>query len=134
LIDPLTQECLAVHPVEVQLLPQHFLIRFKEFNAPEPLQRHYTWNLAFVARRGELPRATDEIYFFELLGMEVRDAEGQVLGHVTEVSDSGAHVLLELDTQPPRLVPFIRHFVPTVNLAEGWLICTYPLDAFEVLP
>jgi len=72
LIDPLTQECLAVHPVEVQLLPQHFLIRFKEFNAPEPLQRHYTWNLAFVARRGELPRATDEIYFFELLGMDGR--------------------------------------------------------------
>jgi 16S rRNA processing protein RimM len=134
LIDPQTHECLTVHPAQVQLYAQHFLMRFSEFTAPEPLKRVCGWDLAFGVRRGELPRDADEIYFFELQGMEVRDAGGQVLGHVAEVRDSGAHVLLELDTQPPRLVPFIRQFVPEVSLDEGWLICTYPLAAAEVAP
>jgi len=134
LIDPHTQECITVHPAQVQLHPQHFLMRFEEFDAPEPLRQYYAWELAFAVRRGELPREGDEIYFFELQGMEVRDANGRTLGHVAEIRDSGAHVLLELDTQPPRLVPFIRQFVPEVSLAEGWLTCTYPLDAFEELP
>lgn len=134
LIDPLTQECITVQPAQVQLHPQYFLMRFAEFDAPEPLKKYCGWELAFAVRRGELPREEDEIYFFELLGMEVRDAAGRFLGQVAEVSDSGAHVLLELDTEPPRLVPFIRQFVPEVNLAEGWLVCTYPLDAFEEVP
>ena len=132
LIETRTNECLPLTPVDVQLKPDHFLIRFAEYDAPEPMKFLSKWELAYPARRGELPREEDEIYFFELEGMEVRRPDGTRIGTVIEVSDSGAHVLLELDTTPPRLVPFIRQFVPEVNLAEGWLSCTYPLDDIEV--
>lgn len=131
LIDPRTSECLPVSTAGVELHPDYFRIRFQQFMAPEPLKRFSGWELAFPARRGELPRASGEIYYFELLGMEVRDAAGQRLGQVTDVSHSGAHVLLELDTHPPRLIPYIREFVPKVNLTEGWLVSTYPLDYEE---
>lgn len=131
LVDPRTSECLTVSPAAVQLHPDYFLIRFNEFTAPEPLKRYAAWELAFPARRGELPRAADEVYYFELLDMEVRDAAGRALGKVVDVSHSGAHVVLELDTRPPRLIPFIREFVPALNLAEGWLVSTYPLDDRE---
>jgi len=131
LIDPRTNECLPVNTAAVELHSDYFRIRFQQFTAPEPLKRFAGWELAFPARRGELPREADEVYYFELLGMDVRDAAGQLLGEVVDVGHSGAHVLLELDTHPPRLVPFIREFVPEVNLAEGWLVCTYPLDRDE---
>jgi 16S rRNA processing protein RimM len=120
LIDPRTNECFPVNPEAVELHSDYFRIRFQQFTAPEPLRRFSGWDLAFPARRGELPRDTDEVYYFELLGMEVVD-----------VSHSGAHVVLELDTDPPRLIPFIREFVPEVSLAEGWMVSTYPLDAEE---
>jgi len=122
-----------VTPVEVKLQPDHFLIRFKEFSTPEPLKKFSLWELAYPVRRGELPREEGELYFFELLDMEVRTPLGDIIGHVAEVRDSGAHVLLELDTKPPRLVPYIREFIPEVNLEQGWLVCTYPLDGDGVL-
>lgn len=132
LLDPLTHECIPVTPVAVELQPDYFLIRFAEFNAPELVKKFGLWELAYPARRGELPREEGEIYFFELLDMEVRKPNGEVIGHVAEVRDSGAHVLLELDTDPPRLVPYIREFIPDVNLDEGWLVCTYPLESDKV--
>lgn len=132
LIEPHTHECLPLTPVEIKLQPTHFLIRFAEFNAPEPIKKFGSWELAYPTRRGELPREEGEIYFFELQGMEVRRPSGDLIGHVAEIRDSGAHVLLELDTAPPRLIPFIREFIPEVCLEEGWLICTYPLDSTEV--
>lgn len=132
LIEPRTMECMSVTPVDVQLRRNNFIIRFAGHDAPEPLKHLAGWELAYPARIGELPREEGEIYFFELLGMEVRRPDGTVLGHVIEVSDSGAHVLLEIDTRPPRLIPFIRRHVPEVNLEEGWLTTTYPLDDTEV--
>lgn len=133
LVEPRTNECLAVTTMEVELRPDNFLIRFAGHDTPEPLKHLAGWELAYPARIGELPREPDEIYFFELLGLEVRRPDGTVLGRVTEVSDSGAHVLLEIDTSPPRLIPFIREHVPDLNLAEGWLITTYPFDDHEVV-
>jgi 16S rRNA processing protein RimM len=132
--DPRTQECLPVTPVDIKLQPDCFLIRFAEFSAPEPLKRFSTWELVYPSRRGQLPRERDEIYYFELVDMEVRRPDGAVIGHVAEVRHSGAHVLLELDTASAKLVPFIREFIPEVNLEQGWLVCTYPLESNEVLP
>ena len=133
LVEPRTSECIPVTPVEVQLRKDNFLIRFEGHDAPEPLKFLSGWELTYPARIGELPREEGEIYYFELLGMEVRRPDGAVLGRVIEVSDSGAHVLLEIDTSPPRLIPFIQQHVPEVNLEEGWLITTYPLDDTEAV-
>lgn len=133
LVEPRTSECIPVTPVEVQLRKDNFLIRCAGHDAPEPLKFLSGWELTYPARIGELPREEGEVYYFELLGMEVRRPDGTVLGRVIEVSDSGAHVLLEIDTSPPRLIPFIRQHVPEVNLEEGWLITTYPLDDTEAV-
>jgi len=133
LVEPRTSECLPVTTVDVQLRKDNFLIRFEGHSAPEPLKFLAGWELTYPARIGELPREEGEVYYFELLGMEVRRPDGTVLGRVTEVSDSGAHVLLEIDTKPPRLIPFIRQHVPEVSLEERWLITTYPLDDTEAV-
>ncbi len=72
-------------------------------------------------------------YFFELLGLEVRDASGRKLGAVTAVHDTAAHVLLEISTAPPRFIPFIAQHIAEVSLAEGYLVTSYPLDDYEVV-
>ena len=59
--------------------------------------------------------------------MEVATPEGEVLGTVCQVLDSGAHVVLEI-TGYAQLIPFTREFVPELDLAAGRLTTTYPLE------
>jgi hypothetical protein len=105
------------------------LIRFHEFAAPEALRGLGTG----VPRGAANPRAATSLLLRAAEHGGARSRRPDV-GQGGDVSYSGAHVLLELDTRPPRLIPYIREFVPTVNLEEGWLICTYPLDDCEERP
>jgi 16S rRNA processing protein RimM len=130
LSDPRTKEVLELTPVDVKTRDTDFTIKFAQYDAPEPLVDLKGWNLGYVVRRGDLPREDPEdVYEFELQGMELRRPDGSVIATVANVRDSGAHTILELDLPGEPLVPFIREYVPEVNLAQGWMVCTYPLDA-----
>jgi 16S rRNA processing protein RimM len=108
LFDARTRELLPLQQVEVEYTPgvDSFLLRAAGWTAPEPLRVYNGCDLLYYARRGELPREVGEVYFFELAGLEVRAADGTVLGRVRDVIETGAGVVLELDCQPPRLIPF----------------------------
>jgi 16S rRNA processing protein RimM len=77
----------------------------------------------------------DEFYPFDLIGLEVRDENGAVIGEVTDVLDSPAHALLLIagnrDSACPEpdsrgssgeLVPFVTAAVPVVAVADGYLV------------
>jgi 16S rRNA processing protein RimM len=130
LTDPATSQCHIVQLEKATM--QHdgcFLGKLDVFDAPEPVKLHHGWELLFFARRGEMPREGDEVYYFELPGLQVRNSSGDVIGVVCDVLDSGAHILLGVDTLPSRFIPFTRQYVPTVDLEHGYLVTTYPLDA-----
>ncbi|MCH7472674.1 16S rRNA processing protein RimM [bacterium] len=131
LLDIRTGECVRVSPEEVVLRHDHFIIRFEEFGAPEPLKRFGGWDLVYPAQSGDLPREDGEIYFFELVGLEVRGADGQRLGEVSEVLDLGAHPVLEVSGERQWLLPYTWKNVPEVNLEAGYLVSTYPLPGKE---
>jgi 16S rRNA processing protein RimM len=70
----------------------------------------------------------DEFYVIDLIGLEVRSLEGDVLGRVKSVRDFGAGDLLEI--QPPAgeswWLPFTRDAVPEVRMDEGVLVAARP--------
>ena len=70
----------------------------------------------------------DEFYIADLVGMEVRGLEGEVLGRVKSVRDFGAGDLLEV--QPPAgeswWLPFTKDAVPEVRMDEGVLVAARP--------
>ncbi len=130
LVDPYSNECFPVLLESVLPRADHGLIKLDVFNTPEQVKPYHSWELVYFARRGELPREAGEIYYFELPGLQVRNLAGAVLGVVEEVIDSGAHILLSLNTLPDRYIPFTLQFVPEVDLAQGYLVTTYPLSDF----
>ena len=77
-----------------------------------------------------IPRATlpepddDEFYVADLVGMEVRSLEGDVLGRVRSVRDFGAGDLLEIAPAAGESwwLPFTREAVPEVRMADGFLV------------
>lgn len=82
------------------------------------------------ARRDQLPNLPDdEFYHADLIGLEVFDTGGTLLGRVKAVQNNGADDLLEIHAAGARttlLLPFTRAVVPTVDLAAGRIVADPP--------
>jgi 16S rRNA processing protein RimM len=73
--------------------------------------------------------ADDEFYHADLIGLEVVDTGGVILGRVQAVLDHGAGDLLEIAAAGRAgtiLLPFTRSTVPTVDLDAGRLVADPP--------
>lgn len=82
------------------------------------------------ADRSRLPSLPDdEFYHADLIGLEVRDTGGRLIGTVRAVHNHGAGDLLEIFGQGrkgPLLLPFTKAAVPTVDLATGRIVADLP--------
>jgi 16S rRNA processing protein RimM len=78
--------------------------------------------------RGALPATdADEFYHADLVGLEVRLADGSRFGTVRGVHDFGAGDSLEIERdEGDMLVPFTRAAVPTVDIEGGYLVLDPP--------
>jgi 16S rRNA processing protein RimM len=88
----------------------------------------------------QLPELDDEEFYpFDIIDLEVRDGEGAVRGRVVDVVETPAHDLLVIAPLPLKsteeispeetssgeaLVPFVAEAVPTVSVADGYLVVT----------
>ena len=86
------------------------------------------------ADRAQLPSLPDDEYYHaDLIGLQVLDAGGTVLGEVKSVLDHGAGDLLEIKrpgSSETVLLPFSLAAVPTVDLASGRIIADPPDGLF----
>lgn len=73
------------------------------------------------APRNALPHTDeDEFYWADLLGMAVVNTEGEALGQVAGLLETGAHdVLRVMDGDTERLLPFVEAVVLSVDKAAG---------------
>jgi 16S rRNA processing protein RimM len=84
--------------------------------------------------RDRLPPTDDEddFYHSDLIGLEARLGDGSVLGKVTAIPNYGAGDLIEVRdarTGDTFLYPFTKAVVPTIRIAEGYLVIEVPIDA-----
>ena len=90
--------------------------------------------LRLFARRDQLPSLPDdEFYHTDLVGLEVYDTGGTLLGRVKSVQNHGASDLLEITgvgSSSAVLLPFTLAAVPTVDLAGGRIIADPPDGVF----
>lgn len=82
------------------------------------------------ADRSKLPDLPDdEFYHTDLIGLEVYDTGGALLGKVKTVQNHGAGDLLEIHgagLSATVLIPFTLEIVPTVDLKAGRIIVDPP--------
>lgn len=90
----------------------------------------------FVPRASFPTADPDEFYWVDLIGLSVVNLQGEALGTVTGLLDTGPHSVLRI--APPgaeatgdadeRLVPFVGAYVTDVNLAERRITVDWGLD------
>lgn len=73
-----------------------------------------------AAPREALPKPDkDEYYWADLVGLEVRNTAGVVLGTVSGLLSTGAHDVLQVqDGDTERLIPFVASYVLAVDMAS----------------
>lgn len=88
----------------------------------------------FVSR-GSFPTAgPDEYYWVDLVGLSVFNREGEHLGDVVGLIDTGPHSVLRVappgvtDEAAQRLIPFVAAFVDAVSLPERRITVDWGLD------
>jgi 16S rRNA processing protein RimM len=79
----------------------------------------------------------DEFYWVDLIGLEVQNLQGESLGLVKDMMDNGAHPILRvvvpevLGSDAPQkemLIPFVEHFVKTVDQTAKKITVDWGLD------
>jgi len=86
------------------------------------------------AEREKLPELPDdEFYHTDLIGLEVYDTGGTLLGRIKAVMNHGAGDILEVTSASNSgsvLVPFTLEIVPTVDLTAGRIVADPPEGLF----
>ncbi|WP_116132399.1 ribosome maturation factor RimM [Tropicimonas sp. IMCC34043] len=90
--------------------------------------------LRLYADRDRMPALSDDEYYHaDLIGIEVRDTGGTLLGHVKAVQDYGAGDMLEVTPAAGGatiLLPFTHEAVPTVDIGAGRIVADPPEGLF----
>ena len=83
-------------------------------------------------KRAALPATTaaDQFYISDLEGIVARTTDSQTVGTIARVLDYGAGPVLEISrtAQSPLLLPFTNAFVPTVDMASGFIVINMPVE------
>ncbi len=112
------------------LKPDTALVRFEgvdDRSAAEALK-----NVELFVARDALPDpAAEEFYHADLIGLRAQDAEGRQIGVIRAIHNYGAGDVLELarDGGGTLLLPFSREFVPTIDIADGFVTVAEPEDS-----
>lgn len=79
--------------------------------------------------RESLPATADnEYYWADLIGLRVVNSEGQVLGCVTGLLETGANDVLVVQGEEQRLIPFIASVVLSVDATAGLITVDWGVD------
>lgn len=85
--------------------------------------------------RSSFPAAgPDEFYWVDLIGLDVVNRQGQALGTVVDLIDTGPHCVLRVAPREgaaaavERLIPFVSAYVDSVSLAERRIVADWGLD------
>lgn len=82
-------------------------------------------------KREDLPKLDNEYYWHELIGLTVINQQGQVLGKITEMMETGANdvMVIHADNGEEHLIPYaVAHFVLAIDTDKGEMRVDWELD------
>ena len=116
-----------LHITAVKPQGRNILMHFREYDVRETAQR-LTGCVLTVPRAEAAPLDEGEYYVFDIVGLTVRDEDGNELGTVTDVLRTGSNdVYAVRDAEGHELlVPALRTVVQKIDIAGGCMTVRLP--------
>lgn len=74
-------------------------------------------NAEIAIKKEQLPKLEDEYYWHELVGMQVKTTQNELLGKVIEILPTGSNDVLVIEGNKRHLIPYRPEFI--VNIKDG---------------
>lgn len=114
------REDIPVHINGVKFFKNMVLLRFKEFDNINEVERFRQADL-MVTRENAVPLEEGQYFLCDLMGLTALDDEGNCLGKITDILQTGANDVYEItdDSGKSYLFPGIPDCLLKVSLEEG---------------
>lgn len=79
--------------------------------------------------RSQLENPAEEMYWIDLIGCQVKNQDGVILGEVTGLVETGAHDVLRVEGEYPDLIPFVMdEFILSVDISNKLICVNWELE------
>ncbi len=111
---------MMLHVEDVRFFKNLVIVKFKEFNRIEDVENLRQAEL-YVSRENAVPLEEGEYYIGDLIGMEVYKDDGELLGILDDVIETGANDVYSVNSKKYGnvLIPAIEYCIMNVNIETG---------------
>lgn len=111
------KEQLTLHISGVKYFKQFVILKFKEYNNINDIERYKGKDL-YVSRENAVPLEEDEYYIADLIGCKVVTDEGNDLGELIDVMQTGANDVYVVKTKDKGevLLPYIDDCILAIDI------------------
>jgi len=115
---------LELNVENVRFHKQFAIIKFKELNSIDDVLPLKGKNILEESENIKKDLEEDEFLIHDLVGLDVFNPEDDHIGTIQSVYDNGANDIIVIKTgdEKEAMVPFIKEFVPVVDIASKKII------------
>ncbi len=117
------KEQLPLHISNVKYFKQFVILKFKEYNNINDIERYKGKDL-YVTRKNAVPLEEGEYYIADLIGCKVITDEGNDLGELVDVLETGANDVYIVKTNEGKevLLPYIEDCIKEIDIEKKEII------------
>ncbi len=109
---------VELEPLGATYRKKFYYLSFRGFGSPQEVS--FLVGKELFVREGDLPLLEDgEYYEYQLIGLDVVDINGTMLGKVGSILRSGAHDVLMIAGEKEIMLPMVEGFVIEVDIKGG---------------
>ena len=114
------KERLTLHIVQVRFFKQMVILKFREFQNINEVERFRGKSL-YVSRKNAVKLQKDEYFIADIIGIRVYTDEGEDLGVLSDVIQTGANDVYTVKKEGERelLIPAIKDCIRQVDVEAG---------------
>lgn len=113
------RERMLIHVASCKFVKNQPVLKFKEFSNINEVEKYKRCGL-FITRDQAVPLGKDEYFIADLIGLSVIREDGETLGELTDVLQTGANDVYEVTMENGKqvLLPVIRECIKKVDLEK----------------
>lgn len=120
LLDTKKNERIPLKITQVKFFKQFVILKFEGFDSINDIEKYKGCSL-FVTRDNAVKLSKDEYYIADLIGINVIDENGEPIGTLKEVYETGANdvYIISRENMDDLLIPAIKQCILDVDVENG---------------